>query len=204
LSDRLVREFFQREPDSVARDLVGCILVRIVAGEPVSGRIVETEAYGDETDLASHAAVYWRSRSEIMRAEPGTVYVYRSYGVHFCFNILAHLHGGAGAVLIRAAEPLQGRELMAIRRGTHAEGAIANGPGRLAQAFALTVADNGIHVVAGNDITLCGRERYTTVEESPRIGITRDVERRWRFFDPLSDALSRRLPVANRSRAGPC
>ena len=204
LAERLDREFFRREPDSVARDLVGCILVRFVAGEPVSGRIVETEAYGDESDLASHAAVYRRSRSEIMRSEPGTVYVYRSYGVHFCFNIVAHLYHGAGAVLIRAAEPLQGAELMANRRGTHTDGAIANGPGRLAQAFALTVADNGIDVVASNDIMVSARENYTAVKESPRIGISRDVERCWRFFDPCSLALSRRLPLTKKSGSGPC
>jgi DNA-3-methyladenine glycosylase len=188
----------------VARDLVGCTLVRFVSGVPVSGRIVETEAYGDETDLASHAAVYRRSRSEIMRAEPGTVYVYRSYGIHFCFNLVAHLHGGAGAVLIRAAEPLQGKVLMAHRRGISVEGPIANGPGRLAQAFALTIADTGYDVVAGNDIQLFSSEVATSVEASPRIGITRDVERCWRYYDPGSNALSRRLPLFNRSHSGPC
>lgn len=191
MTDRLDREFFTRATEVVARDLVGCTLVRTLFGETVSGRIVETEAYGDETDLASHAAVYRRSRAEIMRAEPGSVYVYRSYGVHFCFNIVAHPLGGAGAVLIRAVRPVQGIELMAERRGVPADKFLANGPGRLAQAFAFSLQDNKENLVVSNDIIVLAPEEPTEVETSARIGITRDVHRLWRYFVPHSPYLSR-------------
>ena len=181
-----------RATEDVACDLVGCRIVRVVDGETVSGRIVETEAYGDETDLASHAVVYRRARSEIMRSEPGSVYVYRSYGVHFCFNIVAHLPGGAGAVLIRAVEPLEGIRVMAARRGVHSTTSIANGPGRLAQAFAFTTNDNGKNVVVSDDIMVFARIGAVDVEQSVRVGITRDTDRMWRYFDPASGFLSRR------------
>lgn len=199
MTERLDRAFFARATEAVARDLVGCILVRKIAGEVVSGRIVETEAYGDETDLASHAAVYRRSRAPIMRAEPGSVYVYRSYGVHFCFNIVAHLLDGGGAVLIRAVEPTLGIELMAERRGTTVKTALTNGPGRLAQAFGFSLIDNQDDVVVSNDIALLAADAPVDVETSARIGITRDTDRPWRYFDPGSEFLSRSAARAGKS-----
>jgi DNA-3-methyladenine glycosylase len=187
----------------VARDLLGCVLVRTARGRTVSGRIVETEAYGDETDLASHAAVYQRSRIAIMRAEPGSVYVYRSYGVHYCFNIVAHEPGEAGAVLIRAVEPLAGREVMAERRGVPEDGLLTNGPGRLGQAFALHKSDTGADVVTSDEIFLVRGPRPEDLGASARIGITRDVDRLWRFFDEASEWLSRPMRSI-RARPGAC
>jgi DNA-3-methyladenine glycosylase len=191
LTDRLNRAFFARPTFAVARDLVGCIVVRTLDGVALSGRIVETEAYGDESDLASHAAVYQRTRVGIMRAEPGTVYVYRSYGVHCCFNIVAHEPVEAGAVLIRAAEPIAGRAVMAERRGVAIDGPIANGPGRLGQAFAFDSADTGRDLVTDPGMLVLPRHSEPPIEESTRIGITRDSYRPWRFYDPDSPALSR-------------
>jgi DNA-3-methyladenine glycosylase len=192
LPDRLGRSFFTRATENVARDLIGCSLVRSLDDETVSGRIVETEAYGDETDLASHAAVYRRSRIEIMRAEPGTIYVYRSYGVHFCFNIVAHLPGGAGAVLIRAVEPITGQAIMAARRKGNATSGLTNGPGRLAQAFAFSREDTGANVVDNDSVAVMRGSDNVAVAASARVGITRDVDRLWRFVDPQSEHLSRR------------
>jgi DNA-3-methyladenine glycosylase len=191
LTDRLDRAFFARSTVAVARDLLGCVLVRTSHGRTVSGRIVETEAYGDETDLASHAAVYQRTRIEIMRADPGTAYVYRSYGVHYCFNIVAHEPGEAGAVLIRAVEPLDGREVMAERRGVPVDGPLTSGPGRLGEAFALHKSDTGVDVVTSDEISLLRGPRPANLGASARIGITRDVDRLWRFFDEASGWLSR-------------
>ena len=196
MADRLNRDFFTRPTFDVARDLVGCILVRVLEGETVSGRIVETEAYGDENDLASHAAVYRRTRIEIMRAAPGTIYIYRSYGVHYCFNIVAHEPGEAGAVLIRAAEPRDGRSVMAERRGVAIDGPIANGPGRLGQAFALARTDTGRDVVTDPEILVLLRRDEQLIVESTRIGITRDTHRLWRYYDPGSPALSRPHRIA--------
>jgi DNA-3-methyladenine glycosylase len=191
LTDRLDRAFFTRSTVTVARDLLGCVLMRTAQGVTVSGRIVETEAYGDETDLASHAAVYQRTRIGIMRAEPGTVYVYRSYGVHYCFNIVAHNPGEAGAVLIRAVEPIAGVQTMAERRGVPVEGPLTNGPGKLGQAFALHMSDTGVDAVTSDEIYLLGGPRPAKLGASARIGITRDVDRLWRFFDESSGSLSR-------------
>jgi DNA-3-methyladenine glycosylase len=191
VTERLDRAFFSRSTVDVARDLLGCVLVRTAHGQAVSGRIVETEAYGDETDLASHAAVYQRTRIEIMRSQPGTVYVYRSYGIHNCFNIVAHKSGEAGAVLIRAVEPITGREVMAARRGVPEDGSLTNGPGRLGQAFALHKSDTGVDVVTSDDIYLLRGPRPTRLGASARIGITRDIDRLWRFFDETSGSLSR-------------
>jgi DNA-3-methyladenine glycosylase len=203
LTDRLDRAFFTRSTIVVARDLLGCVLVRTAHGRTVSGRIVETEAYGDETDLASHAAVYQRTRIGIMRAEPGTVYVYRSYGVHYCFNIVAHELGEAGAVLIRAVEPIAGREIMAERRGVAEDGPLTNGPGRLGQAFALHRSDTGVDAVTSDEIYLLGGPRPANLAASARIGITRDVDRLWRFFDEASGWISR--PVrSNKARPDAC
>lgn len=192
MPDRLLRDFFTRPTEVVARELIGCTLVHSKNGELVSGRIVETEAYGDETDLASHAAVYRRSRTEIMCSEPGTVYVYRSYGVHFCFNIVAHLPGRAGAVLIRAVEPRLGRALMTARRQNGAALGLTNGPGRLAQAFAFTLEDTGKDVVVSDDLSVMPATVVGRIQVSARIGITRDVDRLWRFYDPESEHHSRR------------
>jgi DNA-3-methyladenine glycosylase len=191
LANRLDRAFFARSTDVVARDLVGCVLMRISAGDVVSGRIVETEAYGDETDLASHAALYRQSRAEIMRSQPGTVYVYRIYGIHSCLNIVAHGPGVAGAVLIRALEPIEGRETMAARRGVAAGTNLANGPGRLAQAMAISAVDNWTDVVESEQIAVLGRPLPTDVIATTRIGITKHTERLWRFVDPASASLSR-------------
>lgn len=191
MTDRLPRAFFAREPTAVAHDLIGCVIVRIVNGVRVSGRIVETEAYGDATDLASHTAIYRISREGVMHAEPGTIYVYRSYGIHYCVNIVAHVPGTAGAALIRAVDPVEGAAIMARRRGVPQTGPVATGPGRVTQALAITLDDNHRDVVVSNDIFIVARAAPIMVKHSRRIGITRDVEREWRFFDPSSKAVSR-------------
>jgi DNA-3-methyladenine glycosylase len=203
LTERLDQAFFGRSTVDVARDLLGCVLVRTARGQTVSGRIVETEAYGDESDLASHAAVYQRTRTGIMRSEPGTVYVYRSYGVHYCFNIVAHEPGEAGAVLIRAVEPIAGREVMAARRGVPEDGPLTNGPGRLGQAFALHKSDTGVDVITSDEIYLLRGPRPTRLGASARVGITRDIDRLWRFFDEASGSLSRPVRTPKR-RSGAC
>jgi DNA-3-methyladenine glycosylase len=194
LPERLIRSFFSRPTDFVAREMIGCLLWRSSRGKTVSGRIVETEAYGDETDLASHAALYRRSRSDIMRAIPGTLYVYRIYGIHLCLNIVAHEPGGAGAVLIRALEPVDGIEVMTERRGTGALRGVANGPGRITQALDIAIGDNWTDVVASDNVMLFAGEQPATVLATPRIGISKHVYWLWRFVDPESTTLSRPVP----------
>lgn len=180
--DRLDREFFARPTEVVAADLVGCGLFRKTDGGLVGGLIVETEAYGGLEDPASHAAMYTRSRAAVMASPPGTAYVYRSYGIHSCFNVVAKPRGGVGAVLLRAVEPVIGMELMRARRGAQSDRDLCRGPGRLCQAFAISVGDSLTNVVARDDLWLTHLRTVPDVARSRRIGITRAVEKPWRFF----------------------
>lgn len=180
--ERLDRAFFTRPTDQVAEELVGCALFRRTADGLVGGVVVETEAYGGPEDLASHAAIYPRSRATIMGSQPGTAYVYRSYGVHSCFNVVSKLVDGVGAVLIRALEPTTGLDLMRFRRGERAETDLCRGPGRLCQAFAITTSDAYTDVVASDDLWFEPRGAPPIVSRSTRVGITRAVSTPWRFF----------------------
>ena len=197
-TDRLERPFFTRRSDIVARELIGCLVSCSVAGA-CSGRIVETEAYGDASDLASHTAVYPRARAHILAREPGTIYVYRSYGIHLCLNIVAHVPDSAGAVLIRAIEPVSGIEAMGARRRTDDPDKIGHGPGNVAQALGISMALLGDDVVVGNNLKISPYRPSRLLESSRRIGITRDIERMWRFFDAESSSVSRRTSPRNRT-----
>ena len=132
---RLGRAFYSRTTETVAVELLGCQLFAIREGRKVSGRIVETEAYLGEADLASHAAWSRRGR-ETMQREAGIVYMYRAYGIHMMFNVVAKHDEPYGAVLIRAVEPVAGIETMIERRGVADQRQLASGPGKLSQAFA--------------------------------------------------------------------
>jgi len=167
----------------VAQDLLGCHLVSEVEGVVTQGRIVETEAYGGPEDPASHAAV--RSgrtrRNAPMFGPPGTAYLYLSYGVHWCFNVVTGREGEPQAVLIRALEPLAGLEVMTARRGGRTP--LACGPGRLAQALGLDGSLNR-HPLQRAPVLILGGEAVdpAMVARSGRIGIRRARERPLRFY----------------------
>ena len=189
--DRLTRSFFARPTEIVAEALLGCELYRRTVEGLVGGVIVETEAYGGLDDPASHAAMYTRSRASVMASRPGTAYVYRSYGVHHCFNVVAKPEGSVGAVLVRAVEPTTGIDLMRSRRSTSSDRDLCRGPGRLCQAFAIELPDTLTDVVARDDLWLEAAKSEPFVSRSPRVGITRAVERPWRFFVPGSPFVSK-------------
>jgi len=152
-----------------AKRILGCILV---AGE-CRARIVEVEAYGGETDPASHA---WRGptpRTMVMYGEPGRAYVYFTYGNHWMLNVVARPDGEASAVLIRAAEPLAGIEMTRSRRPkAQSDNDLLSGPGKLCQALGLTRADNGVDLLDPNSpLRLEEGERPTAVLTGVRIGI---------------------------------
>lgn len=190
---RLDRAYFERPTDVVAVELIGHTLATRKGGAWTTGRIVETEAYGGADDLASHAAIYRRSREAIMSGTAGLVYVYRIYGVHACFNVVAHRPGETGAVLIRALEPVNGIEMMSARRGTDNFSALCAGPGRLTQALDIALEDTGVDVVVDDTIAVLAGVGVVALESTTRIGISRDVDRLWRFVDPESRCLSRPL-----------
>ena len=181
----LKRAFFARDAVSVARDLIGVVL--LVDG--VGGIIVEAEAY-DPTDPASHSYEGRRTpRNESMFGPAGQSYVYRSYGVHWCLNFVC---GGGGAALIRALEPLAGLEAMQRRRGPVKPNQLCAGPGRLTQALGITGALDG-KPLDKPPFLLKPRTGNAEIIVGPRIGITRAVEMPWRFGMAGSRFVSRRF-----------
>ena len=193
----LTRAFFARDAVSVARDLIGVVL--LVDG--VGGVIVEAEAY-DATDPASHCYEGRRTpRNESMFGPAGQSYVYRSYGVHWCLNFVC---GGVGAALIRALEPVAGLEAMQRRRGPVKRNQLCAGPGRLTQALGITGALDG-KPLDEPPFLLKPRTASTEIIIGPRIGITRAVELPWRFGMAGSRFVSRRFAssVALGSRTAP-
>ena len=157
----------------------------------VGGRIVETEAY-DHEDPASHSYVGPTERTAVMFGPPGRVYVYRSYGVHWCMNLVCA--GPASAVLIRALEPTEGLEVMMARRGVDDRRLLCSGPGRLCQAMGVTHAQNGARIDQPPFDLLPGPAAGIVV--GPRIGITKAAEVPWRFGEVGSRFLSRPFRVA--------
>ena len=143
----LPRSFYARETLTVAREILGCVLVREIGGELLRGRIVEAEAYVGEEDKACHARAGRTPRTDPLYGPPGFAYVYLTYGMHYMLNAVTEPAGWPAAVLIRAVEPLQGIERMARGRGFSARSAvkpqaIASGPAKLCQAFGLDLRQN--------------------------------------------------------------
>jgi DNA-3-methyladenine glycosylase len=185
---QLTRDFFARSVHAVAPELIGATLL----ADGVGGEIVEVEAY-DAEDPASHAFRGRTARNAAMFGPPGHAYVYRSYGIHWCLNLVCNEPGCAEAVLIRGLRPVYGIDAMRARRGVEAERALCSGPGRLCQALGVTGAHNGLPLDAP-PFELSARERVPDIATGPRIGITRAAERQWRYALAGSRYISRRLP----------
>jgi DNA-3-methyladenine glycosylase len=173
----LPARFYDRDTEQVARDLLGAVLRCTTSDVVASGRIVETEAYLGEHDLACHAAAGLTERTRWLYGAPGTAYVYFIYGVHWCFNAVTRAVGSPSAVLVRALEPLEGLDLMRERRGVAHDRDLANGPGKLCEALGITGALNGLPLQKGPVEILRGeRVPDARVQVTPRIGITKSAE----------------------------
>ncbi|HEX5951280.1 MAG TPA: DNA-3-methyladenine glycosylase [Actinomycetota bacterium] len=184
LGRRLPRSFFARPPVEVAPDLLGRVLVRVPpGGGRLAARIVETEAY-EERDPASHSYRGRTPRTEVMFGPPGRLYVYFTYGMHFCMNVVVGREGEGAAVLLRAAEPLEGLAEMAERRGTTDVGRLCSGPARLAQAFGVERAANGLDVVRGREMWLLEGQAASpaAIVRTARVGVRVGTERTWRYL----------------------
>jgi DNA-3-methyladenine glycosylase len=186
----LRRSFFARSVHEVTPELIGATL--LVDG--VGGVIVEVEAY-DQDDPASHGYRGRTQRNASMFGPPGHAYVYRSYGVHWCLNLVCEEKGRASAVLVRALEPTQGIETMRERRGLEDARLLCSGPGRLCQALAVTRAHDGLPLDR-SPFELRARSREADVAVGPRIGITHAADLPWRYVLAESRYVSRGLPKA--------
>jgi DNA-3-methyladenine glycosylase len=184
---RLTGEFFARSVHEVAPELIGAAL--LVDG--VGGTIVEVEAY-DQDDPASHSFRGRTARTAAMFGPAGHAYVYRSYGIHWCLNLVCGQEGRAEAALVRALEPTHGLEAMRERRGTGADRALCSGPGKLCQALGITRVHDG-RPLDEPPFELLARESEASLAVGPRIGITRAVEQTWRYGLAGSPFLSRRF-----------
>jgi DNA-3-methyladenine glycosylase len=189
----LSRGFYARPTTSVARRLLGHVLVSAVGGRRTAGRIVEVEAYVGPRDPACHAWDGRRTpRCEALYGPPGIAYVYFTYGMHWCLNAVTERPEFPAAVLIRALEPLEGLAVMRRRRGSVPDRALCSGPARLCEALGITGRENGVSLQHGRlQIVRAGRPRSARVVAGPRIGITRAVDWPLRFYLADSPWVSR-------------
>jgi DNA-3-methyladenine glycosylase len=175
----LRRDFYRRPTVDVARALLGKVLVH----GPTAGIIVETEAYLGGDDLASHSAAGITPRTRVIFGAPGHAYVYLSYGIHECLNIVAETEGVPGCVLIRALQPSEGLEIMRERRKpVQSDRELTSGPGRLTRALAITRAHNGVDLTRGDLIVRPSAfPRPFEIDVTKRIGITKCADLPLRF-----------------------
>jgi DNA-3-methyladenine glycosylase len=179
------RELLAGSVHDVARSLLGCTFLH----DGVGGTIVEVEAYAPE-DPASHAFRGKTQRNASMFGEPGTLYVYRSYGMHWCVNVACEEVGRGAAVLLRALEPAHGLAEMRLRRGNVADALLCAGPGRLTQALAITREHDGCSIVEP-PFALEPPPAPVEIAVTPRVGITKGVDLPWRYVIRSSRWVSR-------------
>lgn len=195
---RLPKKFFARDASELASALIGTRLVRrLEDGTKLSGIIVETEAYLGVRDRASHAFGGRRTdRNEMMYAREGTAYVYFTYGMHYCMNVVCAAEGDPQAVLLRALEPEEGSiETMRALRGVESERLLCSGPARLCEAMEIGRGQNGVDLVEGSELWLESGEKVPRRSvRAKRVGI--DYAGGWakrllRWLDPASGHVSR-------------
>jgi DNA-3-methyladenine glycosylase len=181
----LSRDFYNRSTLTVARDLIGARLVRILGGQKLVGLITETEAYISQNDLACHAKAGITARTKVMFGEAGHAYVYFTYGNHWMLNVVTEREGFPAAVLIRAIQPIEGVEVML----EHRNGRDTFGPGKLCQAMGITKNENGVDLTKKNSglwIEAGVKVPNSLVTKGPRVGLNNTPEpwlsKPWRFL----------------------
>jgi DNA-3-methyladenine glycosylase len=202
----LPREFFDRDPRRVSRELLGKVLVRKDGRQLRTARIVEVEAYLGESDPAAHSFSGRTPRNAVLFGPPGYAYVYFIYGNHYCLNVSCLPDGAAGGILFRALEPLSGMEKMARSRNVSVNSArdlrkLTSGPGRLAEAFGITrERDNGKDLTGARSDLFVADDGYRVrrILTTPRIGITKAAERPLRYLIAGNEFVSgpKRLALA--------
>lgn len=178
----LPREFYSKDTVTVAKNLLGKRLVRKIGRLEISGIITETEAYRHKDDPASHAYRKITERNKVMFGDVGFAYVYFTYGMHFCFNVVAkNSKTPAGAVLIREIEPEKGIKVMQENRGNVNLKNLTNGPAKLAQALAITKEQYGADLTKKSKLYISEGIKPKKINASPRIGIRNAMDKLWNF-----------------------
>jgi len=178
----LQKKFYMNDTKQVAKDLLGKTLVRKIGGQVLSGVITETEAYKGKNDPASHASRKKTERNKIMFGEVGIAYVYFTYGMHYCFNVVAKKNNDkAGAILIRAIQPQQGINHMIKNRKTDIISNLANGPGKLTQAMQITLKQYNHDLTKKSSLFIIDGKKPNKIIRKPRIGIKTGVDKLWNF-----------------------
>lgn len=180
---RIDNSIFNLSTKNLAIELLGKLLVRKIGQKYLIGEIVETEAYLDKNDLASHSAVGKTIRNEVMFDEAGLGYVYFTYGMHYCFNVVSGKNGIGSAVLIRALEPIAGINIMQKNRRTNILTNLTNGPAKLCQAFNIDKSLNGLDLRKSKILYLANSfEEKFLIAKTSRIGIKKSQEKLLRFY----------------------
>jgi DNA-3-methyladenine glycosylase len=190
-----------RPVESLAPDLLGCLLRTQIEGGEVVVRITEVEAYGGELDPASHAYGGRTQRNSVMFGPPGHLYVYRSHGLHWCVNVTTGQEGDASAVLLRAGEVIEGEGLARDRRGERATARnLARGPGNLGQALGLSSEHYGLNLLSNGPVQLRPRtSAIGPVCRGPRVGVSRADDWPWRWWLEGEPSVSAYRKAAKRS-----
>lgn len=184
-------DFFGRDTEIVARELLGQLLVKTTPAGRMVGRIVEAEAYHGPGDAASHAGNGVTPRSAIMFGPPGIAYVYLNYGVHCLLNVVTERDGVAGAVLMRALEPVEGLDLMRANRPAESDIDLTSGPGKLTKAMGINLADNGRDITTGDLALASGPPIDFKICSSSRVGVRKGADAKLRFYVAGSRYVSR-------------
>jgi DNA-3-methyladenine glycosylase len=188
---KLNREFYNRPTLKVARELLGKFLVVKKGGRLLSGKIVETEAYDGFKDPASHAYRGMTPRNQVMFGPPGYAYVYLTYGMHHCLNLVTQKKGYPAAVLIRALEPVDGISVMKRRRGRQRLKDLTSGPAKLCQALGVDRRLNGADLLSDTIFVEDRGEVPGRIARSSRIGVNEGKKKKWRFYLDSNQFVSR-------------
>lgn len=199
-NDKLPRSFYTRNVLEVAPQLLGKIFCRRMGKKLLAGKIVEVEAYDGSTDQAAHTYIGKTQRNRVMFEDGGLLYVYFTYGMYFCCNVVAGMKGQGQAILLRGIEPVASIEVMSKNRfGTDnisekQKQNLSNGPGKICLAFAIKRSHNGIDLT-GNEIYICNAPavRKKFIKTTQRIGIKKSADFPWRFFIRDNPFVSRHI-----------
>ncbi len=193
---KLELDFYLQPTLKVAKELLGKIIVRRLNNQILAGKIVETEAYIGENDPASHAFGGMTQRNKIMYLLGGHIYVYFTYGMHYCFNVVTEDEGFPSAVLIRAVEPIEGIELMKKFRRTDKIQDLTNGPAKFCQAFGIDKSLNGASLLEDKIFIAESTNNVKfKIGRSPRIGVKSGLDKKWRFFIEGNPFVSKAKPL---------